>query len=149
MACIPRIMRDIEVFRTNTDKTISANPISETNIKKWEGTIIGPIGCPYEGGVFKLSIDIPNDYPFKPPTIKFLTKIYHPNISSDGEICLDILKGQWSPALNIFKVLLSLSSLLTDPNPNDPLMADIASQYKHNKSEFIKKASEYTKKYAI
>jgi ubiquitin-conjugating enzyme E2 D/E len=141
-------MKDMEVFRMNNDPNIFAEPISDANIKKWSATIIGPSGSPYEGGKFKLNIEIPNDYPFKPPYISFTTQIYHPNISSTGQICLDILKGQWSPALNIYKTLLSISSLLTDPNPNDPFEPTIASEYKYNKETFIKNAKEFTQKYA-
>lgn len=148
MACINRIMKDIEIFRMNNDSNIIAGPINDSNIKKWSATIIGQIGSPYEGGKFNLNIEIPTDYPFKPPKISFATKIYHPNISSDGSICLDILKGQWSPALNIYKTLLSISSLLTDPNPNDPLDAFVASEYKYNKELFIKNAKDFTQKYA-
>lgn len=78
---------------------------------------LSPGFSPYSGGVFFLNIHFPSDYPFKPPKVNFTTKIYHPNINSQGAICLDILKDQWSPALTISKVLLSISSLLTDPNP--------------------------------
>ena len=81
---------------------------------------------PYAGGVFFLSITFPTDYPFKPPKVSFTTKIYHPNINANGSICLDILRDQWSPALTISKVLLSICSMLTDPNPDDPLVPDIA-----------------------
>ena len=76
------------------------------------------------------------DYPFKPPKITFKTKIYHPNINATGGICLDILKQQWSPALTISKVLLSISSLLTDANPDDPLVPDIAKIYKTDKAKY-------------
>jgi ubiquitin-conjugating enzyme E2 D/E len=148
MTFINRIKKDIDFFNIINDKNISANPIDENNITIWNATIIGPINSPYSGGKFKLLINIPTDYPFKPPSIKFITKIYHPNISSTGIICLDILKGQWSPSLNIYKVLLSILSLLTDPNPNDPLEPEIASQYKHNKEDFFQIAKEYTMKYA-
>ena len=84
---------------------------------KWVSTIAGPKGSPYEGGVFYLDIQFPSDYPFKPPKVTFSTRIYHCNITSQGAICLDILKDNWSPALSVSKVLLSVSSLLTDPNP--------------------------------
>merc|ERR1719253_1049377 len=87
---------------------------------------MGPPDSPYAGGVFFLDIHFPADYPFKPPKVHFTTRIYHCNINSNGGICLDILKDQWSPALTISKVLLSICSLLTDPNPDDPLVPDIA-----------------------
>ena len=87
---------------------------------------MGPEDSPYVGGVFFLNIDFPADYPFKPPRVRFVTRIYHCNINSHGGICLDILKDQWSPALTISKVLLSICSLLTDPNPDDPLVPEIA-----------------------
>ncbi|KAG9442029.1 hypothetical protein H6P81_017883 [Aristolochia fimbriata] len=84
----------------------------------WQATIMGPPDSPYAGGVFLVTIHFPPDYPiFKPPKVAFRTKVFHPNINSNGSICLDILKEQWSPALTISKVLLSICSLLTDPNP--------------------------------
>jgi ubiquitin-conjugating enzyme E2 D/E len=83
---------------------------------------MGPDDSPYTGGVYFMDIHFPADYPFKPPKVSFTTKIYHCNINSNGGICLDILKDQWSPALTISKVLLSICSLLTDANPDDPLV---------------------------
>ncbi|KAI3837108.1 hypothetical protein MKX03_031054 [Papaver bracteatum] len=91
-----------------------------------QGTIMGPTDSPYAGGVFLISIDISKDYPFKPPKVAFKTQVFHPNINSSGSICLDILKEQWSPALTVNKVMLSICSLLTDLNPDDPLVLEIA-----------------------
>merc|ERR1712136_230950 len=108
----------------------------------------GPQDSPYSGGVFFMNINFPSDYPFKPPKVHFTTKIYHCNVNSNGDICLDILKDQWSPALTISKVLLSISSLLTDPNPDDPLVPEIANQFKVNRAKFDHTAREWTKKYA-
>jgi len=110
---------------------------------------MGPAESPYAGGVYFLNIHFPADYPFKPPKLQFTTRIYHPNINANGSICLDILKDQWSPALTISKVLLSLSSLLTDPNPDDPLVPEIAQIYKTDREKFVNTAKEWTRKYAM
>jgi len=109
---------------------------------------MGPEDSPFSGGVFFLDIHFPADYPFKPPKIVFQTKVYHPNINKNGSICLDILKDQWSPALTLSRVLLSISSLLTDPNPDDPLVPEIAHQYKTNKALYEANAREWTQKFA-
>jgi len=109
---------------------------------------MGPPDSPYEGGVFFLKIQFPQDYPFKPPKIKFQTKVYHCNINDKGGICLDILKDNWSPALTISKVLLSICSLLTEPNPEDPLVPEIAHLLKTNRGEHDRIAAEWTRKFA-
>merc|ERR1739848_707787 len=108
----------------------------------------GPPDSPYQGGVFFLSINIASEYPFKPPKVQFTTKIYHCNVNSDGAICLDILKDQWSPTLTISKVLHSISSLLTDCNPNDPLVPEIARLYLTDRAKHDATAREWVSKYA-
>ncbi|TRZ21388.1 hypothetical protein HGM15179_005727 [Zosterops borbonicus] len=112
----------------------SAGPVGD-DLFHWQATIMGPPDSAYQGGVFFLTVHFPTDYPFKPPKIAFTTKIYHPNINSNGSICLDILRSQWSPALTVSKVLLSICSLLCDPNPDDPLVPDIAQIYKSDKEK--------------
>ena len=110
---------------------------------------MGPEDSPYAGGLFYLNIKFPTDYPFKPAKFTFTTRVYHPNINSNGSICLDILDKQWSPALSTSKVLLSLSSLFTDPNPDDPLVPEIARLYKTDKDKYEATAKEWTRKYAM
>lgn len=142
-----RIQKELEDIRRDPPAGCSAGPVKD-DMFNWEGVIFGPSDSPYAGGVFKLSIRFPTEYPFKQPHIQFQTKIYHPNINSAGGICLDILKTQWSPALTISKVLLSILSLLTDPNPNDPLVPDIAALYKSNRVAYETRARELTMMYA-
>lgn len=127
----------------------SAGPVDEEDLFKWSATILGPEKSPYEGGAFFLSIEFPKEYPFKPPKLRFKTKIYHPNINGMGSICLDILSDQWSPALTISKVLLSVCSLLTDPNPDDPLVTEIAQIYRRDKSQYEATAREWTATHAM
>ena len=128
MSTAARIQKELTILLQDPPDNCSAGP-SGDDLFHWEGTIIGPTETVYEGGVFRLDIQFPKNYPFKPPKVRFLTKIYHPNINSGGFICLDIFKENWSPALTITKVLLSICSLLTDPNPDDPLVVDIADEY--------------------
>eukprot|EP01100_Stratorugosa_tubuloviscum_P010301 TRINITY_DN43_c0_g1_i6.p1 TRINITY_DN43_c0_g1~~TRINITY_DN43_c0_g1_i6.p1 ORF type:complete len:151 (-),score=75.54 TRINITY_DN43_c0_g1_i6:178-630(-) len=142
-----RIQKELQDLQRDPPHGCSAGPVG-SDLFHWTGTIIGPSDSPYAGGVFFLNIHFPTDYPFKCPRITFTTKIYHPNINSNGSICLDILKDQWSPALTIAKVLLSISSLLTDANPDDPLVPDIARLYKTNRTAFESAAREWTIRYA-
>jgi len=126
----------------------SAGPINDNDLFNWQGTIIGPSETPFEGGIFKIIINFPTDYPFKAPKVKFDTKVYHPNVNASGQICLDVLKDQWSPALTIPKVLLSICSLLSDPNPSDPLVPDIATLYVKDRKKYDTLAREWTRLYA-
>jgi ubiquitin-conjugating enzyme E2 D/E len=142
-----RIKKELELFTKDPPTNCSAGPIDD-DIFRWQATIMGPSDSPYQGGVFYLEINFPPDYPYKPPKIRFNTKIYHPNINSSGGICLDILKDQWSPALTISKVLLSICSLLTDPNPDDPLVPSIAELYLRNREEYVMQARAYTLQFA-
>lgn len=144
---LKRINNELNEIKKEPPLNCSAGP-TNTNMLLWNANIIGPSDSPYSGGLFKLEITFPKTYPFKPPKIKFLTRIYHPNIDRYGNICLDILNTNWSPALTIIKVLLSISSLLTDPNPFDPLDKNIADIYLNNKDRYLKEAREYTVKYA-
>merc|ERR1740130_2128131 len=147
MAC-KRLNKELIDLGKDPPPNCSAGPAGE-DLFAWQATIMGPEDSPYAGGVFFLQIHFPADYPFKPPKVKFKTKVYHPNINAQGGICLDILKDQWSPALTISKVLLSICSLLTDPNPDDPLVTEIALLYKSNRTKYKSTAKEWTARYAM
>jgi ubiquitin-conjugating enzyme E2 D/E len=111
--------------------------------------ITGPAGSPYAGGVFFLTMQFPTDYPFKAPKIVFETKIYHCNINEQGQICVSFLKDEWSPILTVSKMLLMICSLLTDPNPDDPLVLEIAQLLKSDKTLHDERARQWTKRYAM
>ena len=146
---LKRINKELIDLRRDPPANCSAGPIDEYDLYNWTATIVGPEDSPFQGGVFSLNVQFPTDYPFKPPKISFRTRIYHPNINSNGSICLDILKDQWSPALTISKVLLSISSLLTDANPNDPLVPEIAHIYKNDRARYENTTREWTRRYAV
>jgi ubiquitin-conjugating enzyme E2 D/E len=146
---LKRILQEIKDLQENPVSNCSAGPLDEKEITTWSATIFGPEGTPYHGGVFNLEVKFPPEYPFKPPLIRFITPIYHCNINRSGGICLDILKEkQWSPALTISKVLLSICSLMADPNPKDPLMPEIAELFINHKEIHDANANEFTLKYA-
>eukprot|EP01107_Rhizomastix_libera_P015028 TRINITY_DN520_c0_g1_i1.p1 TRINITY_DN520_c0_g1~~TRINITY_DN520_c0_g1_i1.p1 ORF type:complete len:149 (-),score=12.20 TRINITY_DN520_c0_g1_i1:50-496(-) len=144
---LKRIQKELKELEKSPPECCSAGPEGD-DMFHWKATIVGPPDSPYQGGVFFLDIQFPSDYPFKPPKCKFITKVYHPNVNDSGYICLDILKDQWSPALTLSRVLLSISSLLTDPNPDDPLNGEVARVYKANKAKFEQTAREWTAKFA-
>lgn len=144
-----RLQRELSEIRQKPPENCSAGLHGDgSDLMHWIATIIGPADSPFSGGTFTLDIVFSPQYPFKPPNIKFVTKVYHPNIDTHGNICLDILKSQWSPALSISKVLLSICSLLTEPNADDPLHPDAAKLYKQNRGAYELKVREYTQSYA-
>ncbi|KAH7674240.1 Ubiquitin-protein ligase protein [Dioscorea alata] len=145
---IKRLQNELQSLQRDPPTFCNAGPIGE-NLLRWEATIMGPEDSPYAGGKFYVDIRFLLDYPFKPPKVKFLTKVYHPNINPHGSIAIDILEWQWSPALTIPNVLLSICLLLTDPNPDDPLVPEIAHIYKKQRTLYDKTAREWTQKYAM
>ncbi|KAK3363484.1 ubiquitin-conjugating enzyme E2 35 [Lasiosphaeria hispida] len=159
MALPKRIIKETERLLAEPVPGISAVP-HEDNLRYFDVEIHGPSQSPYEGevhfavryrwrGIFKLELFLPDDYPMTPPKIRFLTKIFHPNVDKLGRICLDVLKNNWSPALQIRTILLSIQALLGAPNPDDPLAPDVAKSWKENEQAAIATAREWTQKHAV
>ncbi len=137
-----------ETERLSSDPVpgIIAVPHSD-NLRYFDVVITGPEGSPYENGKFKLELFLPDEYPMVAPKVRFLTKIYHPNIDRLGRICLDVLKNNWSPALQIRTVLLSIQALLSSPNPDDPLANEVAEEWKNNHDHALQTARDWTARY--
>jgi|TARA_B110000091_G_scaffold156943_1_gene167207 ubiquitin-conjugating enzyme E2 D/E len=126
----------------------NATPVGE-DLNKWNLVILGPPNSPYEDGTFRVKLRFPPQYPFKPPSVKFLTKIYHPNVTAtEGEVCPTLLSENWAPHLNIRYVMECLRTLLLCPNEEDPMDENIGQQYRENRQEFNVMARKWTKLHA-
>ncbi|KAI9849786.1 MAG: Ubiquitin-conjugating enzyme E2 1 [Thelocarpon superellum] len=144
-----RVAKEISDIHADTASSIVASPVGGDDLTHLKGQFKGPPGTPYEGGTYAVDIKIPNEYPFRPPIMKFDTKVWHPNVSSQtGAICLDTLSSAWSPVLTIKSALLSLQSLLSTPEPKDPQDAEVASMLVRNPREFDRVAREWAVRYA-
>ena len=143
-----RIKKEYQDLQKEKNSNVLVKLVNN-DIRHWKGRIKGPIDTCYQGGIFDVDIIIPNEYPFKPPKMKFDTKIWHPNISSvTGAICLDILKNEWTPALTIRTALISLQALMCEPVPNDPQDAVVAKQYMSDIKLFNETAKHWVEEYA-
>jgi ubiquitin-conjugating enzyme E2 N len=143
-----RIAREIKILATSPPAGVSASPHPENN-RYFDAYIRGPLGSSYEEGVFKLELFLPEKYPVQPPRARFLTKVYHPNIDKIGRICVSVLGKDWTPAQNISSVLVSIQSLLSDPNPRDPLDTQVAEPWTNPRTEAEATAKEWTHKCAM
>lgn len=142
-----RIQKETKRLQTEPVHGIKCTPFAD-NLRHFDVVLSGPAETPYEGGVFQLELFLPADYPMAPPKVRFLTKIYHPNIDKLGRICLDILKDKWSPALQIRTVLLSIQALLSTPEPDDPLDTQVADHWKTNRKDAEEMARKWSQTYA-
>jgi ubiquitin-conjugating enzyme E2 A len=138
-----RLMNDLKAIQK--EDTLVAAP-AEDNIMEWEAVLPGPEETSWEGGLFTLAMTFSDDYPNTPPKVKFLTPgIFHPNVYVNGDICLDILKSQWSPTYDVRMLLLSIQSLLAEPNPASAANPEAAELITSNKSAYearVKKTVE-------
>ncbi|KAK6111277.1 Ubiquitin-conjugating enzyme E2 1 [Brugia pahangi] len=136
-----RLMRDFMKLQEDPPAGVSGAP-TEDNILMWEAIIFGPQDTPFEDGTFKLTLEFTEEYPNKPPTVKFVSKMFHPNVYADGSICLDILQNRWSPTYDVAAVLTSIQSLLDEPNPNSPANSIAAQLYQENRREYEKRVQQ-------
>jgi len=136
-----RLMRDFRRLTNDPPAGICGAP-NEEDILSWHGVIFGPEGTPWEGGTFKLTLKFTEEYPNKAPEVKFVSRMFHPNIYLNGNICIDILQNLWSPIYDVAAILTSIQSLLTDPNPASPANGEAARLYTDNKREYARRVRE-------
>lgn len=145
-----RLSRELERLRNDPPPGIAAFPVTEGDLSQWRAEINGPPDGPFEKGIWCISIKFPSRYPMEPPLCLFTSRPapYHPNIDAEGRICLDTLKsapaGSWSPAVSLASLLLSLQTLLGNPNPDDGLVAEISQLYQVHPEKWWKEAKRQT-----
>ncbi|CAK9785844.1 uncharacterized protein COLE_01714 [Cutaneotrichosporon oleaginosum] len=130
-----RLIRDFKRLTAEAPEGISGSPCPD-NIMVWNAVIFGPADTPFEDGSFRLTLTFTDAYPNKPPTVRFVSRMFHPNIYNNGELCLDILQNRWSPTYDVAAILTSVQSLLNDPNPSSPANVEAATLFKDNKQEY-------------
>lgn len=141
-----RIASDFKLISTQPPDGVRL--VSQNTLTEWKCEIDGPKDTIWESGTFELQINFPSEYPFKPPVIKFLTPMYHPNISTKGGICLDVLLNNWVPSFNISSILVSIRSFLDDPNPDHGLNNEALEVFRKNKELYKENVKRYINKYA-
>jgi len=146
MAATRRLTKELQDIQASNSKQFRDIKVDEANILQWQGLLV-PENPPYNKGAFRIEITFPAEYPFKPPKILFRTKIYHPNIDEKGQVCLPIIQPEnWKPATKTDQVVQSLLDLISEPEPEHPLRAEIAEEYTKDRKKFLKNAEEFTKK---
>ncbi|ORX46430.1 ubiquitin-conjugating enzyme [Piromyces finnis] len=136
-----RLMRDFKRLQTDPPAGVSGAPCQD-NVLLWNAVIFGPEDTPFEDGTFKLTLQFEEAYPTKPPKVQFVSKMFHPNVYSNGNLCLDILQNRWSPSYDVAAILTSIQSLLHDPNPSSPANVEAARLFKENRKEYDRRVKE-------
>ncbi|XP_037050021.1 ubiquitin-conjugating enzyme E2 L3-like [Bradysia coprophila] len=148
MTSTRRLQKELADLRASDLKSFKDIQVDDANILIWNGLIV-PENAPYNKGAFRIEINFPAEYPFKPPKICFKTKIYHPNIDEKGQVCLPIISAEnWKPATKTDQVIQALIALVNDPEPEHPLRADLAEEFQKDRKKFFKTAEEFTRKHS-
>jgi len=143
-----RLHQELQKWTESPLPNVTLQPAND-NLTEWDSVFIGPEDTPFAGGVFTLKIHIPDAYPFKPPKVAFVTKVFHPNIYRNGQICLDILTvDKWSPVYSLSAVVQSIQSLLNDPNSSSPANGEAGQLYAQDREAYDKAVRDYVRKWA-
>jgi len=148
MAATRRLQKELQDIRKAGLKSFREIIVDEQNILQWQGLLV-PDAPPFSKGAFKIDIQFPAEYPFKPPKISFKTRIYHPNVDEKGQVCLPIVAAEnWKPATKTDQVIQALVALINEPEPGHPLRGDLAEEYLKDRKKFMKNAEDFTKKHS-
>ncbi|KAL5350524.1 hypothetical protein V496_06044 [Pseudogymnoascus sp. VKM F-4515 (FW-2607)] len=144
-----RLLQEYRALTNNPPEGITAGPVSEDDLLYWEALIQGPEGTPFEGGVFPAELKFPKDYPLAPPSMKFIGEVWHPNVYPSGLVCISILhppgddpnhyehaSERWSPIQSVEKILISVMSMLAEPNDESPANVEAAKQWREHRQEY-------------
>ncbi|GBE82622.1 ubiquitin-conjugating enzyme [Sparassis latifolia] len=148
MTSLRRIQKELTDITSRPIEGLSVEPV-EDNLFEWKCAIKAASDSPYKNGTFHFSLSLPENFPFKAPSVTFTTKIYHPGINEEGHICVPVLRDQWKPSVTLSSVLAVIQEKVNNPSPDDPFEPDIAAQLKNDKTKFLATAKEWTKKYAV
>eukprot|EP00045_Choanoeca_perplexa_P017844 m.268449 g.268449 ORF g.268449 m.268449 type:complete len:165 (+) comp17652_c0_seq1:139-633(+) len=159
MMPLKRLMKEHKALMEDAPPGILAGPVQEDNFFEWEAFVTGPEDTPFEFGVFRAVLTFPKDYPNSPPTMRFTSDLFHPNIYSDGRVCISIIhppgadpsgyehsSERWSPVQSVDKILLSVVSMLAEPNDESPANVDAAKLWRESRTKFHKRARQCVRK---
>jgi len=147
MTALRRIQKELTDVTSKPISGLVVEP-DEENLFEWKCAVKASSDSPYKGGTFHFTLTLPENFPFKAPSVKFTTKIYHPGINEEGHICVPVLRDQWKPSVTLSSVLAIIQEKVNNPSPDDPFEPDIAAQLKNDHAQFLVTAKEWTKKYA-
>ncbi|TFL07355.1 UBC-like protein [Pterulicium gracile] len=148
MTALRRIQKELRDIQNTPIAGVTISP-DDDNLFLWKGSIRADAQSPYKMGTFHFKLELPENFPFKAPTVTFTTKIYHPGINEEGAVCVPVLRNDWKPSLTLSSVLSIVQEKLNNPSPDDPFEPDIAALLKTDETKFLATAKEWTKKYAM
>jgi len=154
------LRRQLNDLAKNPIDLVSVGLADDSNLFDWEILIMGPDGTLYEGGFFKARLVFPKDFPNMPPTMTFVSEMWHPNVYEDGKVCISILHPpgedalnsqesadeRWRPILGVEQILMSVISMLNDPNDESPANLDAAVMWRNDRAAFKKKVRQIVRK---
>ncbi|OSX64761.1 hypothetical protein POSPLADRAFT_1178315 [Postia placenta MAD-698-R-SB12] len=147
MTALRRIQKELADVTSRPIDGLTVEP-EDGNLFLWNCAIKAASDSPYKGGTFHFTLSLPENFPFKAPSVTFTTKIYHPGINEEGHICVPVLRDQWKPSVTLSSVLAIIQEKVNNPSPDDPFEPEIAAQMKNDHDKFLAAAKEWTKKHA-